>query len=274
MIKEKQENGNMTSTVSIETYNTICNQVFDYMLGFNSDDPSTLHNLSLKREHISRVIGYTEVLTRDLAADNDLMLSAQLTAILHDIGRFEQFTQFKTFNDALSFDHAEKAVQLIEEKGWLNDLGAEIQNMIKKAVLFHNKITIPKGEDAQVVLLSKIIRDADKIDIFDIAVKEFALTNSKKNQFFSYELANKPTFTKNVAKAIIDGRLADKKDLHNINDFKLMIMGFIFDVNFKKSYTIISQRQYLKQLFDTLPKSDEIFEVYRVTKIHVENKLI
>lgn len=274
MSNSKIETDNMTSTISIETYNTICNHVFDYMLNFSSNDPVVLQNFTLKRDHISRVIGYTEVLTRDLGVDDNLMLAAQLTAILHDIGRFEQFSQFKTFNDSLSFDHAEKAIQLIDDNKWLEELPKEMQEWIKKAVLYHNKIVIPKGEDKNVELLSKIIRDADKIDILDIAAKEFALTNNKKNHSFSLELANKPSFTKNVAKAVIDGRIADKKDLQNTNDFKLMLMSFVFDVNFKKTFAIINQRQYLKQLFDTLPKSDDIFEAFRITKIHIENQLI
>ena len=268
------ENDNLVSIISTKTYNSICNEVFDYMHSFTSDDPVLLQNYTLKREHINRVIGYAEVLTRNLELDLDFVLESQLIALLHDIGRFEQFKKYKTFNDAISIDHAELAVEIINQQGWLNELPADIQQNIKKAVSFHNKLSIPKNESDDVVLLSKIIRDADKIDILDIAIQEYSPQNKTKNQFFSYELENKPIVAKNIAKAMLSGKLPDKKDMKTITDFKLILMAFVFDLHFKKSFSIINKKQYLKQLFESLPKSDQIFEIYRKAKIHVENQLI
>ena len=268
------ENENMASVISTDTYSLIANKVFDYMLAYSSNIDPVEQNFILKRDHINRVIGYTEVLTRDLDLDNDMVLAAQLTALLHDIGRFEQFEQFQTFNDSISFDHAQKAVELIDEKQWLSDLPDDFQTSIIKAIQYHNKIAIPKGENEQVMLLAKIIRDADKTDILDIAVKEFAQQSKLQNPFFALGLEIKPTFTKKISKAIIAGKMANKADLITVNDFKMMLMGYVFDINFKKTFATINQRQYLKQIFDTLPKSDDIFEVFRKTKIHVENQLI
>lgn len=274
MKQEIKENDIVASTISTDNYNKICNKVFDYMLAYTDDDLTVQQNFALKREHINRVIGYTEVLTRPLNLDEELVLTAQLIALLHDIGRFEQFKNHKTFNDALSFDHAEMSVQIIDQNEWLTDLPEELQLTIKKAILNHNKIAIPKNETEEVVLLSKIIRDADKTDILDIAVKEYALPVKNQNLHFSLEL-NKPlSFTKSIASSIISGKLVDKKELKTITDFKLFLMAFVYDINFKKTFATINERQYLKRIFDTLPKSDDIFEVYRTTKIHVENQLI
>ena len=274
MTKEKMENDNLVSVISMKTYNSICNEVFDYMHSFTSDDPVLLQNYGLKQEHINRVIGYTEVLTRNLELDQDYVLQSQIIALLHDIGRFEQFNQFKTFNDSLSVDHAELAVEIIDKKGWLNELPVDIQNNIKKAVNFHNKIAIPKNEGEDVILLSKIIRDADKIDILAMAIQEYSPQNKNKNQFFSLELENKQLVSKPIAKAIMAGKLPDKKEMKTVTDFKLVQMAYVFDIYFKKTYSIINKKQYLKQLFETLPKSDQVFEIYRKAKIHVENQLI
>lgn len=274
MNKDSIINDDVISTISTEDYNTICNNVFDYITAYNSSDKSTQQNYTLKREHINRVVGYTEVLTRSLNIDTDMVMTAQLAALLHDIGRFEQFKQYQTFNDTESFDHAEKAVELINEKKWIANLPDYTQQMILKAIKYHNKINAPKNEDEQSTLLIKILRDADKIDIFEIAIKEFSLPLKDQNQSFTLELEKKPSYTKKVAYAIVAGKNADKKDLKTVNDFKLMLMSYVFDINLKTSFALINKRQYLKQLFDTLPKSDDIFEIYRKTKIHVENQLI
>lgn len=273
MIIEKMENENFISIISTKNYNTICNDVFDYMHSFTSDDPVLIQNYTLKQEHINRVIGYTEVITRDLALNPDYVLQSQIIALLHDIGRFEQFKEFKTFNDSTSVDHAELGVKIINDQGWLNELPENIQHNIKKAVANHSKITLPKNETDDVVLLSKIIRDADKIDILDMAVQEYSPQNKNKNQHFTLELDPKPIISKLIAKAILAGKLPDKKEMKTITDFKLTQMAFVFDFNFKKTYAIVNKKQYLKHLFDTLPKSDLVFEIYRKTKIHVENQI-
>lgn len=268
------ENDNLVSLISTKTYNAICNEVFDYMQSYNSNDPVIQQNYTLKSEHINRVIGYTEVLTRDLELENDYVLQSQIIALLHDVGRFEQFKQFQTFNDSLSIDHAELGIEIIEKKGWLSELTISIQTNIKKAISYHNKIAIPKNESDEVTLLSKIIRDADKIDILDMAIREYSPQNKDKNQFFSLELDSRQMVSKPIAKAIMAGKLPDKRELKTVTDFRLLQMAFVFDIYFKKTYSIINNKQYLKQLFETLPKLDQVFEIYRKAKIHVENQLI
>ncbi|MCF8361993.1 MAG: HD domain-containing protein [Prolixibacteraceae bacterium] len=264
----------IASDISTEDYNTICNNVLDYILSFNNEDKIIQKNFVLKREHTNRVIGYSEVLSRSLELEQDDVLTAQLIALLHDIGRFNQLAQYNTFNDSQSEDHAQMALDIIREKSWIVNLPDYIQEYINKAIYNHNKLFIPKNENKKTVLLSKIIRDADKIDILDIAIKEYQKKPANRNEKFTLDLEGKPQITKSIVKAVINGKLPDKKNLNTVNDFKLMQLAYVYDINFKKTFSIINQKQYLKQLFDTLPKNDDVFEAYRKTKIHVENQLI
>ena len=61
--------------------------------------------------------------------------------------------------------------------------------------------------------------------------------------------------------------------MKTVTDFKLVQMAFVYDLNFKESFSIVGKRQYLKHIFDTMPKNDRVFEMYRRVKIHVENHL-
>ena len=153
-------------------------------------------------------------------------------------------------------------------------MAPEVCNWIFSAVENHNKRLIPKTEANNELFFSKIIRDADKIDIMDMAVKEYSKKNKTKNEAFTLGLEKTFAVSKPVINSIVAGKLPDKKDLKTVNDFKLLQMAFVFDLNFKKSFSIVNQKQYLKQLFESLPKSDRIFDAYRVTKIHVENHII
>ena len=268
------EDKTLISAISLNCYNTICNDLIDYMLSFQSNDPLIHLNFALKREHIHRVVNYSELLAKSIECDDDVLLSAKLAALLHDIGRFAQFKKYQTFNDFISEDHADIAVQLINEHKWLNDLPEEMQTSIIKAVSFHNKISIPKNESPEVTLLSQILRDADKLDILDLAIKEYSNQNKNKNNSFSLDLENSSTVSKLIAKSFSAEKLPSKADMKTITDFKLIQMAFVFDLNLRESFSIVNKKGYLKHLFETMPKSDQIFELYRKAKIHVENHLI
>jgi hypothetical protein len=274
MKNEMPNNEIIASDISTEDYNNICNNVLDYILSFTNEDKTIQNNFTLKREHTNRVIGYSEVLSRSLELDQDDVLTAELIALLHDVGRFNQLAQYNTFNDSQSEDHAQMALDIIREKRWIDILPDYIQEYIKKAIYYHNKLFIPKTENEKTILHSKIIRDADKIDILDIAIKEYQKKPGDRNEKFTLELEEKPQTTKSIVKAVINGKLPDKKNLKTVNDFKLMQLAYVYDMNFKKTFSIINQKQYLKQLFDTLPKNDDVFEAYRKTKIYVENQLM
>lgn len=268
------EDNTTISTISIDNYNSVCNAVTDYMLSFSSSDPLIQQNFILKRDHIQRVIGYVELLAKSIECDEVTTLSAQLAALLHDIGRFEQFEKYQTFNDATSEDHAELAVRIIEDKKWLSELPLEIQTSIIKAILNHNKLALAKTDDHRTVLISQLLRDADKLDIFDIAIKEYSPQNKNKNQSISLDLENSSTISKLVAKSFVAEKLPNKSDLRTVTDFKLMQMAYVYDLNFRESFSIVNKRGFLKHLFESMPKTDQIFDLYRKAKIHVENQLI
>jgi HD superfamily phosphodiesterase len=258
----------------VDLYQPILNNVYAYMQSFSSEEPHINHNFNLKKEHTDRVIANSLLIAKKIGSDENQTELIRLAAALHDIGRFEQFTQYQTFNDSLSTDHAEIASKLIEEKGWLETLPAEYCDLINKAVGYHNKLTLPKEENVEVTIVCKVIRDADKIDILELAVKEYGLPIQKRNKSFSLDLNDSPIVTREVAKSIIEGKLPDKKELKTVTDFKLLQMAFVYDLNFKYSFSYINQKQLLKKLFETLPKNDDTFELYRTIKIHVENQLI
>lgn len=260
--------------ISINVYNTVGNAVMDYILSFSSDDPTIQQNYILKRDHIHRVVGYAEVLSRSIECNEEIIMETQLAALMHDIGRFEQYQKYQTFNDNLSVDHAELATKIIKEKGWLSNLPEEIQTNIIKAILYHNKLALPKNEDPDIILISKLLRDADKLDILEIAIKEYSPQNKNRNNSFTLDLEASSTVSKPIIKSLGAEKLPDKNDLKTITDFKLLQMAYVYDLNFRESFSMINKKGTLKQLFDTMPKTDQVFDLYRKAKIHVENQLI
>lgn len=255
-------------------WQAIHHKVFQYISSFQDEDANVQLNFVLKKEHIVRVVQYAEMLAESIGCDENFMDSARLAALLHGVGRFEQFQQYHTFNDDQSENHAAIALRVIAENHWLEGIPNDMSMSVLKAVEYHNKLSVPKNETPEVIFLSNLLRDADKLDILDQAVKEFSLQNKFRNNAFSYDLKQSPVVSKAIAKSFAAEKLPSKSDMKTVTDFKLIQMAFVYDMHFKLSFSLINKKGILKQLFDTMPKSDQVFDLYRKARIHVENQLI
>ena len=71
----------------------------------------------------------------------------------------------------------------------------------------------------------------------------------------------------------MDDKIAKRDDVKNVNDLKLTQMSWVFDMNFKRSSKMISEKGYIKAIFETLSKSDDVIDMYRNMKIFMENQL-
>lgn len=69
----------------------------------------------LKINHTFRVMELCEMIGRSLNLSNENLDLAILCGLLHDIGRFEQWKQYGTFEDAKSIDHGNLGVEVLKE---------------------------------------------------------------------------------------------------------------------------------------------------------------
>lgn len=103
-----------------------------------------------------------------LNLSNEEVKLAELIGLLHDICRFEQVKLYGTFYDNKSIDHATKGLEVLFEDKHIRKFVTEdkYDAVIFKAINNHNKFYIEKGLNEKELLHCKIIRDADKMDIF------------------------------------------------------------------------------------------------------------
>ena len=66
----------------------------EYAKGFSSDDPFVQENIDLKKHHTLRVRNLVMDIGQSISLDEDNMCVAEACAILHDIGRFEQYRKY------------------------------------------------------------------------------------------------------------------------------------------------------------------------------------
>ena len=196
-------------------------------------------NIDRKKYHSFRVMEISKQIATNMKLEQEKIELATLIGLLHDIARFEQYKKFKTFSDVDSFDHGDYAVEILEK-----DIRRYIQTdkydeIIKKAIKNHNKFEIEQGLSEDELLFSKIIRDADKIDIIFESIEIFWKNEEKE--------VNNSILSENVWKQIKKQQLIKREkgiNLENI-DSVISVIGFIYDINFKESFEILKENNYI-----------------------------
>ena len=208
-------------------------------------------HIKRKQDHSIRVMNISKQIAEGLNLSQEEVEVATLIGLLHDIARFEQYTRYATFEDLESIDHGDYGVQILE-----NDIRKYIETdkydkIIKLAVKNHNKYKIEDGLTEKEELFAKIIRDADKIDIFYESVdmfwkgKEEEVNNSKISQSILEQFENNTQIKREKGKII-----------ENLEEI-VSVIAFIFDINFKASFDILKKEDYINKILNRYEIKDE-----------------
>lgn len=223
--------------------------------------------IALRVEHIYRTVEVAKKIAEDLELSQEQILLAQLIALLHDIGRFEQIKIYNTFSDKHSIDHADFGVKILFEDGNIRKFVAETKydDIIYKSIKNHNKFSIADALDEEELLQAKIIRDADKTDIFAVFVQDI---KSGDNVLYNYEKVSKQRITPKVMQDFRNHKQTNRNDFTTDIDNYINTISFIFDYNYITGLKIIQQNKYIERVMkpiciceETLEQMNEIIEI-------------
>ncbi|MBN2611887.1 MAG: HD domain-containing protein [Bacteroidales bacterium] len=243
----------------------------NYMHTFQYNNPEIQQNIDLKEEHTKRVCKGIIHIGKQLKLNKDELRLAEIIALFHDIGRFEQYARYRSFRDGKSENHADLGVKILEKFGVLESLNSTIKNIILRAIYYHNLPTLPQEETDPCLFFTKLIRDADKLDIWKVVTDYYHRKEPKRNGAIELDLPDTPGFSDEVYHDLINQRIVRMKHIRNLNDFKLLQIGWIFDINFQPTLDCIKKRRYLKKIRDVLPESKEIDEICNVINVSCFN---
>lgn len=241
----------------------------DYVERFQSDDPYTNENNAIKIGHSRRVCGHCVDICRSLEPrlPEEKIYMAETIGLLHDIGRFEQFQKYRTFSDGKSENHAQLGAAVIRRETVLSRLEETEQSIILKGIQFHNLKDIPSNENDDTRFLLKIVRDADKMDILNVLAEFYATGDSTQNPALALDLPDSPGVSDAVVRDLMARRCVDLKHVRFVNDFKLLQISWVFDLNFDYSLNHINARGYMDRIITTLPQIPEIQRIHH----HITN---
>jgi len=245
----------------------------NYLQRFNSDEPDMKKNISLKEEHTRRVCEEIRWLSKELGMDETSGNLSELCALFHDIGRFEQYARYRTFVDSRSENHAELGAGILKNNGVLTPLPERTRDLVIKVVLYHNRASVPDDDDSQCVFLTKLLRDADKLDIWRVVTEYYSRKDGKKNKAIELDLPNTTEVSKDVYDTIMAKQVVKQPQLKCLNDFKLLQAGWVFDLNFRPTYLRLRQRGYIDIIHASLPDTPEIHQLFGLINIHIDDHI-
>jgi putative nucleotidyltransferase with HDIG domain len=256
-----------------DNVNTIRSWFSGYCRSFYSPDEEFQKNIVLKEEHTFRVCANTEKICREESLDDEAILLAEVIALLHDVGRFEQYRQFKTFRDSISVNHAELGAQILEDYEVLAPLYPHERSLIAHAVELHNVFAIPTKIPEETQFFLKIIRDADKLDIWRVFLEYFGQPEDKRASAAGLGLPDRPACSPEVLDRLTHQKMVRLSSVETLNDFKLMQLSWVYDLNFTASFRLLAERDDISGLVATLPEDERVADSVQVVREFAERRL-
>lgn len=230
-----------------------------YMRSFYTEDEEVQQAIRLKEVHTGIVTSIAVELAKHLGlAVHDVQL-AEIMGLFHDVGRFRQFTIYRTFNDAVSEDHAALGLKALDELPFFSRLAPADEALVRFAIWNHNKKVIAPTEDARELFFARLLRDADKLDIFRVLRPFLAPPDGS---------GVSPDFLEKF----IAGEQVDYTQIRTMDDRKLVRLMWVYDVNFSWTLRRIRERGYIEDIIAHLPENPRMALGIERLLAHVEEK--
>ena len=213
-----------------------------YVSQFNPNEG----RIKLKIDHIKRVALMSKKIAQNLNLDNEQVKLAELIGLFHDIGRFKQVELYNTFNDKISINHAELSSKVLFDENLIAKFNVDekYKNIIKLAILNHNKNKIDENLNSDEMLFAKIIRDADKLDIY------YTICEYDFPSIFWYDDFNCGPISDIIMNNFINNHFVNYGDIKSNSDQILIFYAYIFDFNFDFSLMFLKEKKYLDRFTD------------------------
>ncbi|GBD95591.1 MAG TPA: HD domain-containing protein [Nitrospirae bacterium] len=235
----------------------------DYTKSFYSSNEEYQRNIMLKVEHTRHVCRNIIDIGRDLSLKENEMILAETVALFHDIGRFPQYAKYKTFKDAVSVNHGLLGAKTLIQEKILGNLLPWEQELITLAVKFHSTLAVPTTVEERTKFFIKLIRDADKLDVYRVFIEFYKSPDDQKASATAHGMPDTPGYSERMLESIKNKKIAPYSEVRNLNDFKLMKLSWVYDLNFRGTCKLLQERGYVNSLAEVLPQTDEIINVIK-----------
>lgn len=185
-----------------------------------------------------------------------------LLGLFHDLGRFEQWKLYKTYNDKTSVDHGELSKEIIQSFSCKELLISEKQKqLLIEAIRYHTKSY--KGTDKEILFYNDIIKNAD-------AYCNVVTTANGSQQM----TANNDGVTKEILSNFLEMKPLWEYNHTTKLDRALKLTACCYYVKFNFLRQEILNNNYIDMMYNTFSKylNDEDKKIYEFAVKTVKEK--
>lgn len=216
-------------------------------------------------KHSYRVYEYAKIIANSLKLTKEDITLAMMCGLLHDIGRFEQIDKYDELWD-YKIDHGDKGYEVLKENNFISKFTdkEDEQEIILFATKNHNKYNVEETNDERKKLFANIIRDADKLDIMIFQGKILDEDNK---------------INKKLVEEIKEHKMCNNQNVHSDLDSILKFLSFVFDINYKRSFEILLENNFVENEINILKENVEeenqevVDEVKKIIVNYIKERL-
>lgn len=215
----------------------------------------------LKYDHCRRVAENAAAIGAAQQWDEGALRLAWIAGLLHDTGRFSQYRDFGTFADLRSVNHACRGAAELRRLKVLNACEPQVREWLLTAVGLHNCREIPADLDENSTCLLHLVRDADKLDIFEVVDDAFRHDRLRLYPEIVLQVDLTAPPSPDVLAAVREQRSVGYASIRALPDFLLVMLNWIYAFHYPAALNLARARRVVSRLAEHLPDFPEKAEL-------------
>lgn len=187
----------------------------------------------------------------------------ELIGLFHEIGNFSKTPNFHIDED--DDDTYEKTINILFNKKLIREISKDTKydDIIKIALFAYDKNGFPNGIDDKTKHICAIIKDAHKIDSYRLFVN-YPYVDTRINGY-----PNSLVYEDFKKFKTISPKMSE-----NSSDSVLALLSNMYSFNYKYSYYLLKQNNYIAKILDSLTFENKEIEAFFKQVMMVLNKYI
>jgi len=125
----------------------------------------------------------------------------------------------------------------------------------------HNRFRIPDDVDEDDRRFAALIRDADKIDIYDVAYDAISTDRLRQHPEIAINLSLERTVSPAVREEVMARKLGSFDKMQTVGDFLVVQLSWIYDIHFVTTLKELQRRGTIERMGGLLPDTSDVREL-------------
>lgn len=219
-------------------------------------------NIKAKYFHSLKVMEISKDLASGLGIFSEEEIAVcEFIGLFHEIGNFSKTPNYHIDED--NEDSYEKTIDILFNKGLIREISKDnkYDNIIKMALFAYDKNGFPSDIDEKTKHICAIIKDAHNLDSFRLFVN-YPYVDTRINTY-----PNNLVYGEFKKFKTISPKMSE-----NSSDTVLVVLSKMYSFNYRYSYYLLKQNNYIDKMLDSLTfKDEEIENFYKQVMLVLNN---